>query len=238
MLHDGHRERLRKKATDFGIECLEEHEMLELLLGYCIPRRNTNEIAHELINRAGALKEVFCMESSDICKTKGMGEYGSFMIRLIGFIMRRPKAPPKKRVDLSKLSYVKEYAEMLFCASEKEELYAFLLDKKFNLILNVKVGTGSEWQLGVDKKFILKRAVEENAAAIIFAHNHPGGLPSPSNDDLTFTVEMERACNAIDLKMIEHIIYADGECHPIMMQTKLRATHAIEYDIAAMLDEY
>ena len=70
------------------------------------------------------------------------------------------------------------------------------------------------------------------------AHNHPGGLPSPSNDDLTFTVEMERACNAIDLKMIEHIIYADGECHPIMMQTKLRATHAIEYDIATMLDEY
>ncbi|MBQ7292824.1 MAG: hypothetical protein IJW79_03685, partial [Clostridia bacterium] len=206
MLHKGHRERLRSKALDFGMECLEEHEALELLLGYCIPRRNTNEIAHELINKAGSLIGVFDMDFSEICKINGMGIYGAFMLKLIGFIMKRPKAPPKKRVNMSKYSYVKEYAKILFSTAEKEELYVFLLDKKLNMISCVKVDIGSEWQLGVDKKFIFKRAVEENAAAIIFAHNHPGGFVSPSADDLSFTVEMERACNLIDLRMVEHII--------------------------------
>lgn len=230
MLHDGHRERLRNKATDFGIECLEEHEMLELLLGYCVPRRNTNEMAHELINRAGSLKEVFDMEVSEICKTKGMGDYGAFMLKLINFIMKRPKAPSKKRIDLSKFSYVKEHVGVLFSTAEKEELYVFFLDKKFHLMFSMKVSSGSEWQISVDKRAILKRAVENGVAAIILAHNHPGGYATPSTDDLMFTNDMERACEILGIKLIEHVVYADGDCHPIMKPVKIRATHAIEYD--------
>ena len=230
MLHEGHRERLRNKAKEYGFSCLEEHERLELLLGYSIPRRNTNEIAHELIDSAGSLRGVFDLDTAEIEKVHGMGKYSVFMLKLIGFIMNRPKEPPKKRVDMSRFSAVKEYAEMLFGASEVEELYALFLDKKFSLISCKKISSGSAWQAGIDKKSIFLPAITEMASGVVLLHNHPGGVAQPSRDDISFTVEMERACGVLGVDLLEHMVYADGECHPIMMKAKLNSTFAIEYD--------
>lgn len=230
MLHEGHRERLRAKAEEYGVACLEEHEVLELLLGYGIARRNTNEIAHELINRAGSLRGVFDMSISELEKTKGVGHYTAFMIKIIGFIMNRPKAPPKNRVDLSKFSAVKEYAKMLYGGANTETLYALLLDKKFKLIKCVNIANGSAWQVGIDKSALARAVLEDEASAVILLHNHPGGVASPSRDDLNFTVEIERTFSAISMPFVEHIVYAEGECYPIMKTNKQKATIAIEYD--------
>ena len=229
-MHEGHRERLRNKALKYGFGCLAEHERLELLLGYAVPRKNTNETAHKLIEHAGSLKAVFDMDVGDIKKVGGLGGYAAFMIKLIAFIMKSVGTPPKTKVNLSKYSNVKEYLEMLFCAEEKEVLYALYLDKKFSLICCERVASGSEWQIGVSKKEILKSAIDNMAACIILAHNHPGGLAYPSSDDIGFTVEMEKACSIIDTVLIEHIIYADGEFHPIMRKSKLGSVWAIEYN--------
>ena len=230
MIHEGHRERLRNKAIEHGFGCLEEHERLELLLGYAVPRKNTNEIAHILIEEAGSLRGVFDMDWSEIKAVAGLSTYAAFMIKLIGYIMNCPKAPPKRKVDLSKYVKVKDYLSLLFGACEKETLYALYIDKKFSLISCEKVADGSEWQMGVNKKSILNPAILNMAAGIILAHNHPRGLAKPSSDDINFTVDMERACSVIDTVLIEHIIYADGEFHPIMMKSKLRSPFAIEYD--------
>lgn len=230
MLHEGHRERLRNKAVEHGFECLEEHERLELLLGYAVPRRNTNEMAHMLIDRAGSLRGVFDMDAAEIRKVEGLGNYAVFMIKLIGFIMNCLKAPPKKRVDLSRYSLVKDYLSLLFGASEKEEAYALYIDKKFSLISCEKIASGSEWQAGINKKTVLNPAITNMAAGIIIAHNHPRGLVQPSSDDISFTVDMERACSVVDTTLIEHIVYADGDFHPIMMKMRLSSAFAIEYD--------
>jgi len=234
MIHKGHRERLRNKAIEYGFECLAEHERLELLLGYAVPRKNTNEMAHMLIERAGSLRGVFDMDIAEIKSISGLSLYAAFMIKLIGFIMNCPKAPPKKRVDLSKYSAVKEYLSMLFGASEKETLYALYIDKKFSLISCEKIASGSEWQAGINKKAILNPAILNMAAGVILAHNHPGGLVKPSSDDISFTIDMEKACSVVDTILIEHVIYADGEFHPIMMKSKLSSAFAIEYDGGAI----
>ena len=230
MLHEGHRERLRAKATEYGIECLEDHEALELLLGYAIPRRNTNEMAHELINMSGSLSEVFEAESGALKKVSGMGDYSVFLIKLVRHIMRRPQQKSVGKIDLSKFSNVCKYAATLFVTSEKEVLYALLLDKKMRLIKPIKITSENSWQVEIDKKVILKAAVEEGAAALLLMHNHPGGVSRPSIEDINFTVGMERACSAIDLPFVEHIVYADGDCHPIMMRSKLKSTKSVEYD--------
>lgn len=234
MIHTGHRQRLRNKALEHGFGCIEEHERLELLLGYAVPRKNTNEMAHLLIDKAGSLRGVFDMDWSEIKSIEGLGLYAAFMIKLIGYIMNCPKAPPKKRVDLSKYGKVKDYLSLLFGACEKETLYALYIDKKFSLISCEKVADGSEWQMGVNKKSILNPAIVNMAAGIILAHNHPRGLAKPSSDDINFTVDMERACSVIDTVLIEHIIYADGEFHPIMKNSKIRSPFAIEYDGGAL----
>ena len=234
MIHTGHRQRLRNKALEHGFGCIEEHERLELLLGYAVPRKNTNEMAHLLIDKAGSLRGVFDMDWSEIKSIEGLGLYAAFMIKLIGYIMNCPKAPPKKRVDLSKYSKVKDYLSLLFGACEKETLYALYIDKKFSLISCEKVADGSEWQMGVNKKSILNPAIVNMAAGIILAHNHPRGLAKPSSDDINFTVDMERACSVIDTVLIEHIIYADGEFHPIMKNSKIRSPFAMEYDGGAL----
>ncbi len=230
MVHDGHRERLRAKAENFGLECLEPHEMLELLLGYSIVRRNTNEMAHDLINRAGGLREVFDMKDSELVKTDGVAYRTSFMIRLIGFIMNRPKVPPKSRIALGRLSDIEKYAEMLFGGANEERLYVLLLDQKFKLLKCTTVCDGSSWQVGVDKTKIARASIDEDASAAILLHNHPRGDAVPTRDDLNFTVEIERTFSAIGIPLLEHIVYAEGKCYPIMRRSKQSATFAIEYD--------
>ena len=230
MIHNGHRERLRNKAEEYGFSCLEDHEKLELMLGYSIPRRNTNEIAHELINYAGSLRGVFDMEMSELKKIGGVGNYTAFMIKLIGNIMNCPKTPPKNRYDMSRFSYVKEYISMLFAGSEKEEIYAIYLDKKMNLIECVKVASGNEWQAVAYPKDVFRPAMLNGAASFILTHNHPGGSTKPSRDDISYTVNMEAASNAVRLTMLEHIIYAEGECYPIMKGSKINLANSIEYD--------
>ena len=229
-LHSGHRERLRNKALEYGMECLEDHEVVELFLGYSIPRKNTNEIAHRLVDAAGSLGGIFDMEISEVKKIEGMSEYSTFLVRLVKYMVRSKKKPPKRNVDLSRFSYVEKYADSLFAASENEVLYALLLDKKMRLIRAYKAAEGNEWQAGVSKKDILKAAIEESAASVILLHNHPGGVAYPSHDDLIFTVDMERACGIVDLCLVEHIVYAEGECHPIMIRDKMGSLKAIEYD--------
>lgn len=230
MLHDGHRERLRKKAIDYGFNCLEPHECLELLLGYAIPRKNTNDIAHALINRAGSLRAVFDMEMSELKQVEGMGVFSAFMVKLIGYIMNSPRNTAKKRAELNKFSLVKKYTETLFATSEREELYALYLDKKMTLTERVKISDGGAWQAGVSPRDILAPALLNGASFFILAHNHPRGTVKPSQDDLNFTVRMEAASNSVGITMIEHIVYAEGEVHPIMRGAKISAVAAIEYD--------
>ena len=230
MVHDGHRERLRGKADRYGIECLEQHEQLELLLGYCLKRVNTNEMAHELLDKAGSMHGVFSLSASEIKKIKGLGEHASFFLRLIGFIIERPKTPPKSRIDLSRMSEFAEYAKMLFGGTDREVLYVLLLDRRFKLIKYTEVADGSAWQIGVDKTKIARAAIDDDAAAAVLLHNHPRGEAQPTRDDLNFTVEIERTFSAVGVPLLEHIVYAEGECYPIMRRTKESATFAIEYD--------
>ena len=230
MLHEGHRERLRSKAEEYGVACLEEHEVLELLLGYGIARRNTNEIAHELINKAGSLKAVFEMDIADLTRVKGVGLVSAFLIKLVAHLSHLPKTPIKRRADMSRFSLVKELVSTLFAASEKEELYALYLDRKMSLIEAKRIAQGGEWQVGVSPKDILATGLMNGSSVFILAHNHPHGEAKPSRDDLDFTVRMESASNAVGLVLLEHMIYAEGDVHPIMKVTKLNSLTAIEYD--------
>lgn len=230
MIHDGHRERLRKKALDHGFNCLEEHECLELLLGYSLVRKNTNEIAHELINKAGSLKAVFEMDIADLTRVKGVGLVSAFLIKLVAHLSHLPKTPIKRRADMSRFSLVKELVSTLFAASEKEELYALYLDRKMSLIEAKRIAQGGEWQVGVSPKDILATGLMNGSSVFILAHNHPHGEAKPSRDDLDFTVRMESASNAVGLVLLEHMIYAEGDVHPIMKVTKLNSLTAIEYD--------
>ena len=229
-MHEGHRERLRNKATAYGFECLEDHEKLELLIGYAVPRKNTNEMAHLLVSYAGSLRGVFDMDMAEIKSVSGLGNYAAFMIKLIGYIMNSPKAPPKKRVMLNKYSLITEYLSMLFSTAEKELFYALYVDRNFSLICCVKIAEGSEWQAGINKKSVLNPAIVNMASGIILAHNHPKGVAYPSHDDIGFTIEMEKACRVIDSTLVEHIVYAEGAFHPIMSKAKTHSTFAIEYD--------
>ena len=230
MVHDGHRQRLRDKAEKYGLDCLEQHEQLELLLGYCLKRCNTNEIAHELIELAGSMQGVFELGDSDIKKVKGLGEQASFFLRLTGFIMQRPKLPPRSRVDLSRMSAISDYARLLFGGIREERLFVILLDRHFKLLKCTQVANGSEWQIGVDKRRIARAAVSDDAAAAVLIHNHPKGDAIPTRDDLNFTVEIERTFSAIGVTLLEHIVYAEGNCYPIMRRTRESTAYAIEYD--------
>lgn len=230
MLHDGHRERLRNKAMEHGFVCLEEHECLELLLGFSILRRNTNEVAHELINRAGSLSGVFDMELSELKKVPGVGRISAFLIKLVAYIMSLPKQPRKNRADFSKLSLVRAFSQRFFAALDREVIYAFYLDKRMGLIEKVRIAEGSEWHVGVSPREILTPALLNGAASFLIIHNHPHGETKPSRDDMNFTVRLESAASAVGLIMVEHLVYAEGELYPIMKGVKIHLADSIEYD--------
>ena len=180
-MHKGHRERLKKKFIKCGADSLETHELLELLLYYGIPRKDTNELAHTLINIFGSLPQVFDAPMSSLLKVDGVGESTAILIRLVSKLSRvyaeknyeaNSKRPTKTQVEQIILNK--------FIGRIKEHVVLVLFDAKRNMVFCDVVSQGSFGSTGFHIREIIELALKFNAMWAIIAHNHPSGIALPS----------------------------------------------------------
>lgn len=214
--HDGHRERMRKKYIQNGADGLEAHELLEMLLYYCIPRRNTNEIAHEMIDHFGSLENLFSAGIDEIQKFDYISESGAILIKLVGELNRRSMLETTSSVyRYDTIEKVGNFLVSLYKGQGEEKLYLLMFDSGMRLLDCTCICEGGVGSVGVNVRKIVEHTISAKASNIIIAHNHPGGIAVPSKNDISLTHQLETVMDIMDTKLLCHIIVAGDRYAPI-----------------------
>ena len=213
-IHDGHRNRLRKKFKEGNIE---DHELLEVLLFYSIPRINTNEIAHRLLEKFGSVNGVFSASEKALCSVEGIGENSAMLIKVVSKCIERYLARPKVSNErLDTLSKIEKYLASLFYCSTTEKVYVLLFNNSKGVILCRSVGEGNACFSEVEAYKILNLALEYGAASVAIAHNHPNGIPTPSEADIKITNGIKNALEQMRINFLDHFIVVGDRCVPVL----------------------
>ena len=211
-LHDGHRQRLKTRFLQQGLGGFEDHNVLELLLFYSLPRADTNEIAHELLNRFGSISGVFDASAEELCKVKGVSMHTASLIKLIPelfSVYHSDKTSVTKVIQST--NEAGKYFIPKFYGKTNEEVYVMLLDDKKKMIKCDKISEGTINSANITVKKVISLAVSSNATGVILAHNHPAGVALPSHDDIITTEKVYRALELINVRLYDHIIVADDD---------------------------
>jgi len=212
-IHDGHRERLRARFQAEGLDNFTEFQVLELLLFYCIPRQDTNELAHALIDQFGSLPQVLETGTKELMTVKGIGQNTATFLNLIPAVARYYGVERSKREEkpLLTINDCGEYLRQRFKGQSNETVYLLCLDAKCKPRCCPKIGEGSVNSAGVPIRRVVEAALGANATSAILAHNHPSGLALPSHEDVVTTRRVAAALDAVEVRLADHIVMADND---------------------------
>ncbi len=215
----GHRERVRQRFLSGGLDGFADHEVLEMLLFYTIYRIDIKDIAKDLIKEFGSLEKVFNGSqerlektiAKDIRPSKQECKKSALLIRFIrqiaGLLWRRNAKAVK--VSISNGAELLKYLEAEMKDLSEEQLRIIFLDSSNKIIKDETFSKGIENQTAVYPRAIVKRALEVNAISIIVVHNHPAGTLKPSNADISITRQLQTACDALGISLLDHLIIGD-----------------------------
>lgn len=212
-VHDGHRDRMRKRFLEQGLDGFDDHQVLEMLLYYTISRGDTNELAHTLIKTFGSLSQVLEASVQDLCKVPGVGERTATMLHFAGSMIRYYLVD-KKNLEGKSLSNINEciaYLKPYFTGRKNEVVFILCLDSKCKILLCKQLGEGSVNSAAIPIRKIVEVAMASNATSVILAHNHPGGIALPSSDDVATTKQLASTLRSVDVILADHVVFADGE---------------------------
>ena len=211
-IHDGHRDKMRQRFLNGGLEHFADHEALELLLYYAIPRRDTNPVAHALMERYGSLPAVLSAPVEDLKKVDGIGESAAVLLKLVPQLYKKARlAEAAQELVLNSSERAGAYLLERFSGENHEVVYALCLDCKGKLIACKCLGEGGISSAGLDIRRLLECAILTSASAVILSHNHPRGIALPSKDDFVATDRAKTALESIGVRLADHIIVADGD---------------------------
>jgi DNA repair protein RadC len=203
----GHRDRLRQRLLKAGPDALAEYEMLELVLMQAIPRKDTKPLAKQLIARFGSFAGVIAASPAALQEVKGVGDGVVAMLKIVQHaaqLMQRQQV--LTRPVLGSWQQLIDYCHSVMAQEKVEQFRLLFLDGKNRLIADEIQNIGTVNHAPVYVREVVKRALEFAASAIIMAHNHPTGDPTPSRDDILMTREIKKALEVVNIKLHDHLI--------------------------------
>lgn len=211
-VHNGHRDRMRQRFLQEGLDGFTDIQVLELLLFYCISRKDTNPIAHALLEQFGSLSQVLEAPVEELCKVEGIGENAAVFLQLVTQVGRYYLTDRVSKIKvLPTLESCAEYMRPLFFGRKVEMVYLLCLDAKCKVLCCRKIAEGSVNSTGISVRKIVEMALAANASSVVLAHNHPGGLAIPSSEDVAVTRRVVAALQAVEIHFIDHIVVADDD---------------------------
>ena len=186
-------------------------EVLELLLFYAIPRQDTNETAHRLIQRFGSLQGVLHAAPEELSSVEGVGENAAVLVRLVGDMALRARCSSLPQKVLNSPDRTGAYFMELLAGEKKEMLYQVCLDAKGKLLTCRCISKGSVAASPVSVRQVVENALYAGASSIILAHNHPSGVALPSQQDLLVTRQIQEALSPLNIRLADHVVVADSD---------------------------
>ncbi|MBE6892815.1 MAG: DNA repair protein RadC [Ruminococcaceae bacterium] len=210
--HDGHRKRLKARFIKSGLDDFEPHNVLELLLFYSVPRKDTNPLAHRLINRFGSLSGVFDAKPEELMKVDGITENTAVLISMVPQVARKyleDKAEAKNVIG--SFFDIGTYLMPKFVGRTVETVMLASLDNKNKIISCSIVAEGESDRANLSKRKIMEEAMRVDATRVILAHNHPRGFAVPSAEDIYLTEEIYSLLKTVGIELVDHIIFAEDD---------------------------
>ena len=203
----GHRARMRARFAKTGLEAMADHEVLEMLLYYALPRKDTNKLAHGILKEFGSLHSVFEASAAEIQKRCGLTENTAVLLALVAPLARRYNLSKwGRRVSFKDAKSLGEYVNTLFIGETSECFYMLCLDNQVRLICTTMLEKGTLDRTELYPREIVGCALHNNAAYVILAHNHPSGGKTISNADLVTTDRIIKLLAEVEVGVLDHII--------------------------------
>ena len=221
--HIGHRKRLRGRFLKSGAESLSDYEIIELLLTFAIPRKDTKPIAKELLRTFKSLEGVFEAPTEDLMKVPGIGENAAFLIK---FFLEAPsfylKDKIRKKEYLHSAKDVLKYLQHSMKSLKNEVFKVIFLNAKNEIIHTETLHEGTLNQSIVYPRKIIEKALKYNASSLIFVHNHPSGHAKPSKQDREITRNLVFAARMMDMDVYDHIIIGHNDYYSFAEQGDIK----------------
>lgn len=211
-IHTGHRQRMKERFLSEGLDNFTDIQVLELALFYCIPQKDTNPIAHALLDHFGSLSQVLEASPAELQKVDGIGKNTATFLNLITQIGRYYLVDRVQRVEiLPTIEACGRYLVPRFFGRKVETVFLLCLDAKCKVLCCKEVGEGSVNSAGISVRRIVETALGANATSVVLAHNHPSGMALPSAEDIQTTRRVAAALNTVEILLADHIVVADDD---------------------------
>ncbi len=209
---EGHRQRLRERLRKGDFDAMPDYELLELVLFRAIPRRDVKELAHQLIDQFGDLSAVLAAPAEELTEIKGITErVVAEFLTIRAAALRFGQSKMLHREVLANWDDLVIYCRTKMAENTVEEFHVLFLDKQNRIIADEVMGRGTVDHTPVYPREVIKRALTLNATALIIAHNHPSGDPSPSRADIEMTNRLRDLANGFNIALHDHLVVARGE---------------------------
>ena len=209
---EGHRNRMRARLLAAGPEALADHEMLEMILFIALPRRDTKPIARELLTRFRTFGGVIGAPETELRTVEGVGEAGSAAIKLIqAAALRMMRHELAEQPVLATWDRLIDYLVGVMGHERTEQFRVLFLDGRNKLLADEVLGVGTINHAPVYPREVIRRCLELHATAVVLAHNHPSGEPTPSRDDVAMTTQIVKAAATMGIAVHDHIVIGRGK---------------------------
>ena len=212
--HEGHRQRMKERFLANGLKGFSDHEILELLLFYAIPYRDTNPLAHELVTRYGSWVQTVNADYQDLITVPGVTPHVASLLTLVGQAAVRyyRDITAGKVVQLYDTKRMIAYLIPWFLGEKDESVVLLSLDNKRKVLNTTRIFEGSVNSAQFNVRLAVQQALRDNATQIVLAHNHPNGFCFPSEADIRTTKYLQEVLRPLDIRVIDHLIISEGDC--------------------------
>lgn len=212
-MHDGHRDRVKNRFLKEGLDNFEPHNALEMLLFYSVPRKDTNELAHLLINTFGSYTAVIDASFEQLIKVKGVTENTAILIKMILPYSRFYETCKitEDKVFLNSPESVGEYLYRRYIGYTEEVVTLVCLDHSCRVLACEVIGRGDIASASISMRVIVEIVIKNKATGVILAHNHPGGIALPSQSDVETTRRVFSVLNDVGVYLMDHIILCSDD---------------------------
>ena len=217
-LHEGHRDKLRNRFIhDKGFENFEDHQILELLLFYALPRMDTNPLAHELLEQFGSLKGVLEARPEQLMTVKGIGKQQAVLISMVVPLTKVwHRCAMETPVRIGNSREAENYCLSILAGERTERFYVISLNAGCSILGRRKISEGSLSEVSAYPRMVMETALNYNAHSVLLAHNHPGGTCAPSPEDIASTISLQRLLNGVGILVLDHIIVAGDRTYSMI----------------------
>lgn len=211
-IHEGHRDRLRRRFREEGLSHFEDLHILELILFHALPRRDTSPAAHALLKQFGTLAGVLDARPEDLMRIEGIGENTALYLRMFPQVMQRYLHEQGGIGNiLADTEQCGRYLLSCYFQERDEVVYLLCLDAKCKLLDCSLIHRGSVNSANISVRKIVEQALRCNASSVVLSHNHVSGVALPSQEDLATTRQLMTALEAVGITLTDHIIVAGDD---------------------------